>query len=714
MRFSSPGQLTRFLLAATFALGLSNLGLVIRDAAAQEPCTNGTAAGFSCANIDLLAHVDLPQFSSGPTAGNDIWGFVDLNTDREYAIIGVNNGTGFFDVSDPVNPFLVGLIPGQSTSWRDIKVYQFFDDNLNRWQAYAYVTADGATDGLFIVDLTGLPHSVAKVSFGSDFSRAHNVFAANTDYSTGVSLTGNVPQLIVAGSNISASAVNHGQFRIYSLANPRAPSFVGTAPAAGDMHDVTTFFVTDQRKDSQCVNATAVSACEVLVDFSGSRLDIWDITDPTTPVLLSQPGLKYPQQSFAHSGWQSEDTQHLFVNDEFDEPNFGLFTTLNVLSLADLTNPVSVGTWTGPTLARDHNSFVRGNRLYMTNYTRGLTILDITDPTTPVDPALGYFDTYAPSDSVVFEGAWGVYPFFPSGTIAVSDINSGLYLLHDTTRNVTEGRFGFSAPTFAVEEGQQGLVLVQRLGGTTGAVSVDYQIVPATADSSDYQAPTGTLNWANGDSANKTIAINPTDDMINEGLERLILRLVNPTGGATLDDANTASLYISDAGAQSTVGFLDTTIESGETGVTNVVLVVQRTGSALGQASVDYAISGGDASSGADFVGDTDGTLVWADGDAQPRSLLITIIDDADTEETEFFDITLSAPVNAVIGAAATARINISSNEGPAPTVPPPTQPPSSGGGGAPAPVSLAVLVLFLMSRLNRAGSVRRSVGRRH
>ena len=69
----------------------------------------------------------------------------------------------------------------------------------------------------------------------------------------------------------------------------------------------------------------------------------------------------------------------------------------------------------------------------MSNYERGLTILDITDPATPTEA--GYFDTYTPSDNASFNGAWGVYPFLPSGNILVSDINSGLYVLSFSGRN---------------------------------------------------------------------------------------------------------------------------------------------------------------------------------------------------------------------------------------------------------------------------------------
>ena len=237
---------------------------------------------------------------------------------------------------------------------------------------------------------------------------------------TGLSLTGGPPSLIAAGSNNGS-----GRFRLYSLANPTAPAFVSIPGNATYMHDAASMIIRDSRKDTQCV--LAVDYCEVLFDFSEDAVEIWDITDPQSPAKLST--VLYSNTGYTHSGWPSEDGQYLYVHDELDEQGFGLQTTVRVFSLSNLINPVQVGTWSGLTTAIDHNGFVRGNRYYMSNYSRGLTILDLTDPANPV--ATGRLDTYPFSDSANFVGAWGAYPYYPSGVVAVSDINSGLYIVGD-------------------------------------------------------------------------------------------------------------------------------------------------------------------------------------------------------------------------------------------------------------------------------------------
>src|SRR5262245_20053560 len=81
------------------------------------------------------------------------------------------------------------------------------------------------------------------------------------------------------------------------------------------------------------------------------------------------------------------------------------------------------------TQAIDHNGYVKGSRFYFANYRRGFTILDVADPNDPHE--IAFFDSYPGSDAAFFNGPWGVYPFLPSGTIVVSDIDRGLFILRE-------------------------------------------------------------------------------------------------------------------------------------------------------------------------------------------------------------------------------------------------------------------------------------------
>ncbi len=622
----------------------------LKSSLPATPCAGGSAAGLPCDDVDLLSHLGFSDISARPGNAADVWGFVDLNSNREYAIVGFDIGTGVFDVTDAENPREVGFIDGQRTSWRDIKVYQFWNVTTGRWNAHAYITTDGSSDGLFVIDLSGLPHGIRQLTYDGDFSAAHNVYATNTDFGTGLSMNGSLPTLIVAGSNR-----NSGPYRAYSINNPESPAFeVMPGSGRGDyMHDAASMMITDSRKDTQCVNATTY--CEVLFDFNESTFDIWDITDTRNPVRLSRTN--YANAEYVHSGWSSEDKQYLYVHDELDERNRGLNTTLRIYSLANLGSPVAETPWTGPTRAIDHNGFIRGNRYYMSNYSRGLTVLDISNPAIPV--SVGRLDTYPASDNNGFVGAWGAYPFFHSGSIAISDIGSGLYMARDETLDVPQGSLSFSTGSYGGAEGSRLQVAVKRTGGTVGAVGVDYEIVPATGDSSDLLASSGTLSWNAGDASDKFVTLDLLADATTEDLERFLVRLAAPTGGATLAPGSVANVYISEPGSAPTVGFDRTTIDIAERGFATAIAVLNRTGSAVGAISVDYSISGGDADAGVDFQGAASGTLNWADGDANPKWLEFTISDDGNVEADEFVELTLGNAVNTNVGQAA-LRINIS------------------------------------------------------
>ena len=299
-----------------------------------------------------------------------------------------------------------------------------------------------------------------------------------------------------------------------------------------------------------------------------------------------------------HSGWWSEDRNYLFVHDELDEANYRLNTTLRIFDLRSLVDPVLSHVWEGPTGAIDHNGYVRGNRYYMSNYTRGFTVLDITRPDAPREA--GYFDTFPVSDFTAFDGAWGVYPYLPSGNILVSDFSGGLYVVVDRTLDSGNGQIAFTAPAFGAGEGTDLVVGVSRSGGSSGSVAVDYRVYGASAGSGDITVADGTLNWPAGDSGNRTITVPLLSDGRSEPIERAFARLENPTGGAVLGNANLASLFLGDAGASASVGFLDpeTAVRAG---AERAIVAVQREGSPVGAVSVSVAVNPGTAVAGMDY-----------------------------------------------------------------------------------------------------------------
>lgn len=221
------------------------------------------------------------------------------------------------------------------------------------------------------------------------------------------------------------------------------------------------------------------------------------------------------------------------------------------------------------------------------------------------------------------------------------------------------GALQFGAPDYFVAEGVATVTLsVTRTGGGTGAASVQYATSNGTATAgSDYTAKTGTLSWAAGDVAAKTIAIPIANDTIAEANETFTVTLTNPVG-ATLGTPNPATVAILDK--SSTVQFNPAALSVNEGN--NAVLTVSRTGSSVGAVTVAYATANGTALSGGDYLAST-GTLTWADGDATDKSISIPIVNDNLIEANETFTVTLSAPVGAALGTAKVATVTLGDNE---------------------------------------------------
>lgn len=110
------------------------------------------------------------------------------------------------------------------------------------------------------------------------------------------------------------------------------------------------------------------------------------------------------------------------------------------------------------------------------------------------------------------------------------------------------GMVQFSVADYTVNEnGATATISVTRLGGSDGAISVDFATSDGTAvDGVDYTAASGTLNWDANDTSDKTFDVPIIDDGLIEGSETVILTLSNPQGGATLGAPNPATLTILD------------------------------------------------------------------------------------------------------------------------------------------------------------------------
>ena len=218
-----------------------------------------------------------------------------------------------------------------------------------------------------------------------------------------------------------------------------------------------------------------------------------------------------------------------------------------------------------------------------------------------------------------------------------------------------------------VSEGGTAVLTVVRDGAAVGAASVDFTTASGSATAgSDFTSTTGTLNWADGDAADKTIVIFTTNDTTDESDETFTVTLSNPSGGATLGSNSTATVTIADddapggggGGGILALATVAATVSEGGT----AVLTVVRDGAAVGAASVDFATASGSATAGSDFTSTT-GTLNWADGDSASKTIAINTTNDTTDEGVETFTVTLSSSVGATLGPNTTATITITDDD---------------------------------------------------
>ncbi len=340
-------------------------------------------------NVDLLG-----QLNPYPgTAYADVWGYAADG--REYALMGATGGTSIIDVTDPANPVEVDFIPGPTAppyEWRDIKTH------LN----YAYVVTEGtgSGQGLQIIDLSNLPTSASLVNtVDTWFNRAHDIFIDN-------------------GYAYVVGTGGGGGMHILDLSDPVNPVQTAYYTASGYIHDV---YVWDD----------TVVAC------AADSYDLVDVSNKNNPQLVSLsspiPGI------YAHSGWMTEDKRYFIAAEEFNVRD------LIVYDLQDRSTwDVVVPSWQMSGNSPIHNIFVLGNYAHISYYKDGYVVLDISDPTNPT--FVGQYDTF-PGTGGTYDGAWGCYPYLPSGNVILSDMSTGLYVVDFLGDNTTSTNDIISQPS---------------------------------------------------------------------------------------------------------------------------------------------------------------------------------------------------------------------------------------------------------------------------
>jgi len=384
----------------------------------ERRCAEGAVESFDCNDIELLAYIPIslltaPEAARGIRA-NDNWGWTDSETGREYALVGRNDGTSFIDITDPTNPVLIGDLPKtpntpRSQLWRDIKTYG----------DHAFIVADGAgAHGMQVFDLARL----------RDVLDPPVVFDPDLLYQgDGLNVVESSHNIIINEETGFAYLTSRGcaGMHMVDISEPMEPTFVGCSEPGGT-------------HDAQCIvyrgPDESYRGREICLRMSGNRFQISDVTDKSSPLELSTAS--HPNPAYMHQGWVTEDHRYFIMDDESDVIAGNVETTRTLIwELDDLEDPILVKEFFGSLPASAHNLYVKGDFTYQANYRYGLHILDISDPLNPVE--VGMFDTSPFETGPGFGGAWSTYPFFDSGTILVTSMQEGLFMLKKRVRPVS-------------------------------------------------------------------------------------------------------------------------------------------------------------------------------------------------------------------------------------------------------------------------------------
>lgn len=366
------------------------------------PCINGKAGIYPCMGYDLMGQVSLETLDS--SGANDIWGWTDLPNNKEYAIIGLRNGVGFVDITDGYDPIYLGKLPTATVNsgWRDIKVYK----------NHAFIVSEAEDHGMQVFDLTRLRNVTnSPETFSSDarftgFGSSHNIVI---NESTGFAY---------AVGTARDDAYNGG-IHFVDIRDQKNPGAAGGYGGSGYTHDAQVVSYIGPDSDYQ--------GKEILMGANEDKLVIVDVTNKAIPTEISN--FTYSSIGYTHQGWFTEDQRYFVVGDELDENKYGFATRTLIFDVSDLDAPVLHATYSGKIKAIDHNGYIMGTQFFLANYYGGVRVVDMSGVDQKLFSEVGYFDSFPSSNDTGGGGVWSVYPFFSSGKIIFSDINSGLFII---------------------------------------------------------------------------------------------------------------------------------------------------------------------------------------------------------------------------------------------------------------------------------------------
>ncbi|HLE57179.1 MAG TPA: choice-of-anchor B family protein, partial [Rhodothermia bacterium] len=428
-------QLSTWLAAQEKAMRISRdihlyVNALLKLSAPEESQAAATADYSGNGNVIRLGRLDTqppsPYYGDNSSTGtlyNGIWGYATGS--REYALQCNSFGLHIIDVTNPAAPVRVqyidmsgGVSPPKGRIWRDVDIHT---DPVSG-KTYAYVGAQ-SSGNLWIVDLSDLSGSTAHGVDSNPISPAAIADRGWTNYGHTMFVNDGLGLMFMNSANNGSTL----GCRIFDLLqNPFDPPMIANWSGTGrDCHDsfARSNVPGSGGKDLLYV-ADGYATTYRVVDITNVR------TNGTTTLLGAAPNVA---GIYAHGNWLDDDSRFLYAFDEFNVRDIGVYDVSNPAAPTQVTTFQYSGDATAN--SRVHNGQVRGKYLLTAYYEAGFRVFDISNPANPVE--VGKYETWRDPDgntvfdktiTGVYNGAWNVHVFLPSGNVLVSDMKSGTFV----------------------------------------------------------------------------------------------------------------------------------------------------------------------------------------------------------------------------------------------------------------------------------------------
>ena len=331
--------------------------------------------------VDLTVAVD---DTADPTAGASTSGFGQLHGNAQIHNVHINEEHELLFLSD------------FNWSEEDIPVYDISNVEYNN----------------------GNPSHEGSIGQIAEHARSHDLFAMQDNGSKGLVFDASMVAVTVTEYEWDSSSqdfsVKSQRSHKFTARRGQPPNDFSNVDRASNIHSTwigeneNYLFTTIEGSSGNHDEDTWIEDPETDNEDTYQRanyLKVWDVSDIDAPADAN--GYRYDIEQ-AYQVLEDQDDGG-FANAYFGE-----------LNAATNDKPTSI-----------HNIHTKGDDAYVSYYTEGIRVLDVTDPTDMNETA--FYDIDSELDPYynrpAFNGAWGVDPYLPSGTVLGSSAD-GLYVFY--------------------------------------------------------------------------------------------------------------------------------------------------------------------------------------------------------------------------------------------------------------------------------------------